>query len=384
MILFVHNRYRQLGGEERFVEALMTLVRQRIREPVELLERDSATLGRTRAAAALLRGGLEPDDVAAAVRRTGARVVHAHNLHPSFGWRSLAAARDAGAGVVLHLHNYRLVCAVGVCFTEGQECTRCHGRNTAPGLIRRCRGSLPEAATYAASLAAWQDRLVDGADEVLAPSAFAFERLRELGAPLPSRQTVVPYPVSASANGEAPPGGSRPAPYALLASRLAPEKGAEQAIDACVDAGVRLIVAGSGPGEPQARQRAAGADVEFRGWTEATELARLRTHAALAVVPSRFAETFGLAAAEAMAAGVPVVASRVGALGEIVPEDGLVDPGDRAGWARAVRGRFGDREARRRGREAITALATPDAVAETLTAVYARAERAATARQSGP
>src|SRR5262249_53338903 len=84
-------------------------------EAVELLAHDSALLGRARAAVALLRGGFAPDDVAAAVRRTGARVVHAHNLHPSFGWRALAAAQTAGARTVVQLHNYRLVCGVGTC-----------------------------------------------------------------------------------------------------------------------------------------------------------------------------------------------------------------------------------------------------------------------------
>ena len=68
------------------------------------------------------------------MRRTGARVVHAHNVNPTLGWRALAAAREAGARVVLHLHNYRLVCAVGTCFTRGEDCTRCHGRNTLPGV----------------------------------------------------------------------------------------------------------------------------------------------------------------------------------------------------------------------------------------------------------
>src|SRR5437660_535517 len=144
MILFLHNRYRSTGGEERAVEDLLWLVREQLGEDAELLERDSATLGRTAAAAAMLGGGLRPEDVARAVRRTRARVVHAHNLNPSFGWRALAAARDAGARVVAHLHQYRLVCAVGVCFTHGQDCTRCHGRNTLPGVVHKCRGAVGE------------------------------------------------------------------------------------------------------------------------------------------------------------------------------------------------------------------------------------------------
>ena len=85
-------------------------------------------------------------------------MVHAHNLNPAFGWRALAAARAAGARVVAHLHNYRLVCAVGTCFTRGADCTRCHGANTAPGVALRCRGAAAEAAVYGAGLALWQRR----------------------------------------------------------------------------------------------------------------------------------------------------------------------------------------------------------------------------------
>src|SRR5215210_3546028 len=186
VILLLHNRYRVAGGEERAVEDLAWLIRTELGEDAELMERDSATLGRGRAAVGLLRGGLAPDDVAAAVRRTGARVLHAHNVQPSLGWRALAAAREAGARVVLHLHNYRLVCAVGTCFTRGADCTRCHGRDTTPGVRLNCRGTGPEAVAYGISLALWQLRLVAHADAVVVPSEAAAARLRELGAPLPA------------------------------------------------------------------------------------------------------------------------------------------------------------------------------------------------------
>jgi len=165
MILLLHNRYRLPGGEERAVADLQWLIREHLGEDAEVLERDSGLLGNRRAAAGLLRGGLAPEDVARAVRRTGARVVHAHNVNPSFGWRGLAAAREAGARVVLHLHNYRLVCAQGLCFTRGADCTRCHGRNTLPGVRLNCReGSRAEAAVYAAGLALWQRRLCEQVD----------------------------------------------------------------------------------------------------------------------------------------------------------------------------------------------------------------------------
>jgi glycosyltransferase involved in cell wall biosynthesis len=377
MVLFLHNRYRTTGGEERVVDDLMWLVREQLGEPAELLERDSSALSRGAAAAALLRGGAQPADVSQAVRLGGARVVHAHNLQPGFGWRALAAARAAGARVVLHLHQYRMVCAIGVCYTRGADCTRCHGRRTLPGIRLNCRGSAGEALAYGAALALWQRRVVAQADAVIVPSVFARERLRELGAPLPwERVHVLPPPLRAlsgeparQARGEP----SRPAgadPYALVVSRLAPEKGVDVAIEACRRIGMPLVVAGDGPEREALRARAGTAPVRIAGRVEEQALARLRAGAAIAVVPSRSAETFGLAAAEAMAAGLPVAASRVGALPELVEEQALAPAGDAAALAHAITRQLSDARAGERGRERVRAMCAPAAVASGLATVY--------------
>jgi glycosyltransferase involved in cell wall biosynthesis len=389
MILFIHNRYRTTGGEERVVEDLVSLVREELGEQAQLLERDSLGLGRAKAAAALLGGGASPREVAAAVRRTGARVVHAHNLHPTLGWRSLAAAREAGARVVLHLHQYRLVCAVGVCFTGGEECLRCHGRNTLPGVLHNCRGARAEALSYAAALALWQRRLLAEADAVIVPSAFAERRLRDLGVPLPRAVEVIAPPlldVAAEKAADAATGR-----YALVVSRLATEKGVDVAIEACASARRELVVAGDGPllGELRrlatavagatASVGAGGGDdgrqspgVRFVGRVAPDELERLRTGAALALVPSRSAETFGLAAAEAMAAGLPIVASAIGALPELVEAGSLVPPGEPDALAESIGRLWGDAEAGRRARSRVSELCAPGAVAAALGEVYDR------------
>ncbi|MEA2272200.1 MAG: hypothetical protein QOI98_908 [Solirubrobacteraceae bacterium] len=366
MVLFLHNRYRTTGGEERTVEDLLWLVREHLGEDAEVLTRDSAGLSRSRAAAGLLRGGLDADDVAAAVRRTRARIVHAHNVNPAFGWRALAAARDAGARVVMHVHNYRLVCAVGTCFTRGEDCVRCHGRNTLPGVRLNCRGTGAEAVAYGAALALWQRRLAANVDAFVVPSEFAHGRLRELGAPLSAPVAVVAPPVrefvSASRAGEGT--------FALAAGRLAPEKGLELAIDACRRAGIELVIAGDGPQRAALVQHARGADVRFAGAISRTALATLRRDAAVAVVPSRAAETFGLAAAEAMAAGLPVAASRSGALGDLVPAEGLVPTGDVGALAEAVRRLARNAAAGERALAAVRERCAPQVAAQALRGVY--------------
>jgi glycosyltransferase involved in cell wall biosynthesis len=366
MILLLHNRYRTTGGEERAVADYAWLVREHLGEEAELLERDSGALSRSRAAAAMLGGGLQPDDVAAAVRRTGARIVHAHNVNPSFGWRALTAAREAGAGVVLHLHNYRLVCAVGTCFTRGADCTRCHGRNTAPGVRLACRGDRAEAAVYGAGLALWQRRLAALVDRFVVPSEAALQRLGALGAPVAGRASVVAHPVRQFADAS----GAASGEHALVASRLAPEKGVHLAIEAARRTGKPLVVVGDGPLRRPLRDHARGADVQFFDAVGPDRFEQLRRTAAVALVPSRSAETFGLAAAHAMAAGAPVVASRIGALPELVDDEGLVPPGDPVALTEALERRWGDAVAGEEGLARVRERCAPERVAAALREVY--------------
>lgn len=358
MILFLHHRYRTTGGEERAVQDLMWLVRERLGEPAELLERGSPSRGE--AARGLLRGGTVPAEVARAVRRTGARVLHAHNLYPTLGWRSLAAAREAGARVVLHLHQYRLVCAVGVCFTAGEECTRCHGRNTLPGVVRNCRGSRAEALAYGAGLSLWQRRLIAQADELVVPSEFARTRLVELGISRVSTAWVLPNVIREVAERSRAAEGA----YALMTCRLAPEKGIETAIEACRLAGLELVIAGDGP-----HPRLAGA--RYVGLLDADRLAELRAGASVVLVPSRSAETFGLAAAEALAAGLPVAGSRIGALPELLPDEWLVPPGDAAALAGLAGRLAADSAAGERALALARERLAPEVAASALRAIYA-------------
>src|SRR5918997_3262178 len=154
-VLIMHNRYRVEGGEERSVE-LQLRAMERAGMEHRLLERRSEEAGRVRAAAAMLRGGERDSEIDEAVRDLGADVAHVHNMHPLIGPRGLVAAREAGARVVLHLHNVRLFCSIAVASRDGGPCFRCHHRFTLPGLVLNCRGSVAEAAVYTAALSRHQ------------------------------------------------------------------------------------------------------------------------------------------------------------------------------------------------------------------------------------
>jgi glycosyltransferase involved in cell wall biosynthesis len=71
-----------------------------------------------------------------------------------------------------------------------------------------------------------------------------------------------------------------------------------------------------------------------------------------------------------MAAGLPVVASRLGALPELVADEGLVPAGDAAAMAAAIGRLRGDPAAGERALERARRLVSPDAVAPALAAAY--------------
>ncbi len=377
VILILHNRYRQRGGEERSVTEQAALLRERGHR-VEVLERSSEGLdglgGQARAARALLRGGESEQEVAELVRRLGVEVVHAHNLHPLFGWRALHAARAAGAHTVLQLHNFRLVCAIGVAYRDGAVCHRCSGRNTWPGVRLRCRGGLTESVVYGAGLARQQPGILSATDRFIALSEATRTRLGALGLPA-ERTDVISNPLPEQAFKSA--SRAHEGRYALCVGRLVPEKGFDVAVAAARAAGVPLKIAGRGPDEEHLRRLSEDGDVELLGELDRAELERVRSDAAVQLAPSRCEEQSPYAVLEAMAGAVPVLVSELGGLPELAGAEASLSPEDAGAWAQSLARLWGDPAERRRQGDCARARAweraAPERAHAALMSVYQRA-----------
>jgi len=83
--------------------------------------------------------------------------------------------------------------------------------------------------------------------------------------------------------------------------------------------GVRLAIVGDGPARADLQARFAGTPTTFMGYMKGEALSQAYASADVFVFPSAL-ETFGLVVVEAMAAGLPVVASRVGGVADVVDE----------------------------------------------------------------
>jgi glycosyltransferase involved in cell wall biosynthesis len=188
-------------------------------------------------------------------------------------------------------------------------------------------------------------------DRFVAPSAFLRDRVVEGGLP-PDRVTVLPNPVAVADAPREPPAGP---PRVVYAGRLVAEKGVRTLLNAvsAFPPGVRLAVVGSGRLEREVRDRvrAERLPVDLLGPTDPAGVgAHLRASTA-AVLPALWWENCPMAVLEAAAQGVPVVASAVGGIPELV-DDGvtgrLVAPGDADTLATAVTDLVADPEAARR------------------------------------
>ena len=218
-----------------------------------------------------------------------------------------------------------------------------------------CRGSLPESAVYAAALAMHQPAVLAAVDRFVTPSEYARGQLSRLGLPS-ERVTVLPNYLPDSSFAErsrADEGG-----YAVAFGRLSEEKGFGVAVEAAALSGVPLRIAGDGPLEGELRARAAAMKgVDLVGRLSAPELDDLLRGAAMAVVPSLGGDVMPFAALEAMAAGLPVIASRSGSLPEVVGAERCVPRGDPRALARAMSALWADPDRRRTEGDALIARA---------------------------
>jgi glycosyltransferase involved in cell wall biosynthesis len=373
-VLILHSHYLSgaLSGENRVVDEEADLLRAR--HEVDVYRPSPADFGsRTLAARSLFSAGVAAE-VGERVIQRKIDVVHCHNLFPTLGPAVLAAASEAGAAVVLTLHNYRLACIAGTFYRDGRVCEDCLGRLPWPGVIHSCyRASTSQSAVIAASLGvARARRTFDSVDVFLAVSEFVREKHVRAGLPA-ERIVVKPNAAPACQRREGP--GS----YFLVLSRLSVEKGVAEVVRAWESGLGVLRVAGDGPERTAIETLTAGRGIHMEGAVSADDVPGLLAHARAVLLPSAWFEGQPRVIVEAYAAGVPVIASRIGGLAEVVidGETGFtVPPGDDAAWRAAAHQLTDDACAMRLGDGAYRLWKerfSPDRGLEMLEAAYSQA-----------
>jgi len=195
------------------------------------------------------------------------------------------------------------------------------------------------------ALSLHQPSLVGAVDRFVAPSRWAAGRVVRLGLPA-DRVEALPHYLPGDAFAERSRAGE--GEYALVASRLSPEKGIDDAVVACAAAEIPLRVAGDGPARASLEDLAVrkGAQVRFLGRIPPEAVRAQLAGAAMVAMASRYHEFAPYSALEAMAQGVPVVATAMGGLPELLGEGSTVAQGSSGALLARLRSLWRDGEAR--------------------------------------
>ena len=335
-VLVVHNRYQQAGGEDAVVDDEMRMLEDN-GVCVELYERDNrevAVIPAPALAAGTIWSRRTTADVTGLIERFRPDVIHAHNLFPLISPSLYFAAAARRVAVVQTLHNFRLFCAQAMFMRNGGVCEDCLGTLPWRGVARRCyRGSAPQTAVLVGmlgvhrALGSYRNRV----DRYIALNRFCHDKFVAAGLPA-ARIAIKPNFVDLPAPD---PAGRRGG--VLFVGRLATEKGLDvlaQAAALCPASPLEVIGTG-----PLAGVLEGAPGLRLLGPRKPAEIYARMREAACLVLPSLWYENFPRVLVEAYACGLPVIASRLGALADLV-EDGVTGlhfaPGDAADLARKL------------------------------------------------
>jgi glycosyltransferase involved in cell wall biosynthesis len=245
-------------------------------------------------------------------------IVHAHLYSSALTASVLSAAVAAGFTTVLSLHDYFITCPNGAYF-EFPRAQLCERRAlSASCLACHCdsRRRVHKAWRVART---WLQNRVARVPQRLAGYAAVSQTCATLARrdlPATARITVVPNIVAVDPQPPVPAAQNRPL---VFTGRLEAYKGPQLLAAAAARLALPVVFCGSGPLEPELRRLYPAA--RFTGWLPPEGVLAELQGARAFVFPSVYRETFGLSAAEALARGIPVVASRGTAAEEFVHHD---------------------------------------------------------------
>ena len=269
--------------------------------------------------ASLVRPGRD-DALGEAARQLGLATAHIE-APGRLSWAALAPLVRLARGGLLHAHDYKsllLALAAGT-IARAPVVATFHGDTAESGLVSAYEGLARRCARFASGVAATSEPLA-----------------RQIRAAAPSVPVhLIPNGIAV---GRMPSEAERAAAREALAlpaaglvvayvGRLSAEKAPEVLLRAVRGTGALVLFAGDGPLRSGLEAEAAGAPVRFLGFVR--DVGQVLAAADVLALPSR-TEGLPMAVLEAMAAGLPVVASAVGSLPEVLGEGAgwLVPPGD--------------------------------------------------------
>jgi len=350
-VLVVHCIYQLKGGEDSVMESEVEMLRQAGHDVRVYLRhnQEADELPAWRLTVDAIWSSQAAREIKALLADWRPDVMHVHNtvlrISPSIYW----VAQSLGVPVVQTLHNFRLACIGALFLRDGQICEDCLGHLPWRGALRGCyRQSRSQSAVLAASvtlhrgLGTYRQRV----DRYIALTHFGRDKFIQAGLPADKIRVKPNFVEWRDA-----PSPDTPRQGGMFVGRLSEEKGIEVLLkalrsrqEASLASGATrepFTVLGTGPmGQQTADQLGAG----YLGFQPVGAVMAHMERASFLVLPSICYEGFPRTIVEAFACGLPVIASRLGSMAELIEEGKtglLFEPGnsqdlaDKLAWAQS-------------------------------------------------
>ncbi len=327
-IALIHNEYAAPSGEEIMVRRIEFLLRQNGHDVFGWYPSSREILGSPcRQAAAFFHGIYNPfarRRMRQFLRQTRPDVIQVQNLYPLLSPSILLEAREHGIPVVMRCANYRLLCPTGLMMRNGHICRDCWKGREWNAVRYNCEHHRLKSLAYAlrnhfAHTYRW---FLDTVSAFYAQTEFQRHLLIEGGLPA-DRISVIPNMVASVE----PVFGS--GSFVGFVGRLSPEKGIDTLLAAAaLLPDIPFAAAGAFNSMPDLPNRLP-INFRLRGHINGHTLSDFYNQSRCTILPSICLEGFPSSILESMIRGLPVIASRIGSIPEIVHdhETGLLfDP----------------------------------------------------------
>ena len=318
-ILFIHNKYKQYGGEDVAAELESTVLKEKGNE-VEILFFENKIkqnfFSRIGMSLRSIYNFTSARKVSKVIGRFKPDIIHIHNLFFVASPAILYASARHKIPIILTLHNYRLICSNALLLRDNKICELCiHKKFPLSGIRYKCYRNSTAATAVVTAITAihkfigtWKNKVTT----YIVSNEFSKSRLIDSSLKLPESKMIV-KPNFVTDPGE---GNKHREDFFLFAGRISSEKGVHILLEAFAQLPFqKIIIIGDGPEKEDLQNKySAYSNIYFAGKKSRNEVLETMKRCKAFICTSIWYEFTPFTNFEAFATGTPVIASRVGSM----------------------------------------------------------------------
>ena len=330
-ILQIHNEYTLIGGEDTVLDLEKKLLQENNHEVFNYSVSNHSIkniFDKIKIFINVHYSNKQKKIISKLLKKIKPDIVHVHNFFPLITPSVFDACKENNIPVVFTLHNYRLICPSGMLMYNDKIYEKSIYKGPYSTILDKVYKNsyfgtfaLARMISYHKNKKTWENKV----DQFIALTKFAKSKYIESGFNDKKFSIKPNFFISHSEliNNKNRDG-------ALYVGRLSKEKGIDILLKAWEKVPVKLKIVGNGPLSSMVAQ-SKNPNIEYLGFLELKEIYSLMQKSSFLVFPSIWYEGFPMVIIEALANGLPIIASNLGSMSEVIKNNvnGLhFDPGD--------------------------------------------------------